>query len=131
MDPMDNKFFQVSVKALCFDEDHKLMLLQQEDGLWEPAGGRVERGEELLDCLRRECLEETGLVCELLEQQPSIVYSAINKWGQGRVMLYYKVKFQHLNFKPSNECVDIKFFTKEEMQSLSMAPHIKKLLEFL
>ncbi len=131
MDNTNDNFFQVSVKALFFDEQNKLMMLQEADGRWEPAGGRVQKGEDLLECLQRECFEETGLTCEVLEARPSIAYSTIDGSGRPRIMLFYRVKFSSLDFKPSNECIDVKFFTKEEIRNLNKAPQIEKLVDFL
>lgn len=126
-----NDFFQVSVKGMFFNEDNKLMMIQEENGEWELPGGRIKKGEDLVDCLKRECLEETGLECKVLEDQPSIVYTAIDQEGLGRIMICYKIHLVSLDFKPSDECVDIKFYTKDEMKKLKMCPQIQKLPDYL
>lgn len=131
MDHINDKTFQISVKGLFFDKDNKLMMMQENNGLWELPGGRVQKGEDLLACLKRECSEETGLECQILEKQPSIVYAAIDQVGRPRLMLYYKISFNSLDFTPSEECVAIKFFSKEEVKKLKTFPQIEKLHEFL
>jgi 8-oxo-dGTP pyrophosphatase MutT (NUDIX family) len=131
MDNTNDNIFQVSVKGLFFDKENKLMMLQQKDGLWEPPGGRIQKGEEFIESLKRECLEETGLECEVLEQQPFIVYPTIDQVGRGRIMVFYKVSFSSLDFKPSDECVDMKFFSKHEIKQLPKVPQLEKLVDFL
>src|SRR6266571_1340684 len=130
MDHTNDNYFQVSVKGLFSSAEDKLMMIQEENGIWELPGGRVQKGEDLVDCLERECLEETGLRCRVLEHQPSIVYSAIDKEGYPRLMLYYKISLDSLDFKPSDECVDIKFYTKDEIKQLETVPQLKRLPDF-
>lgn len=131
MDHSNDNMFQVSVKGLFFDEENKLMMVQEKNGLWEFPGGRIQKGEQFIDCLKRECLEETGLECEVLDELPYIVYPAIDKEGRGRIMVYFKVKFNTLDFKPSDECVDLKFFSKGEIAQLPTYPQLKQLPNFL
>ncbi len=107
------------------------MMLLDEDGYWEPFGGRIQKGENMIDALKRECLEETGLECKILDERPLIVYSAIDQDGLPRVMVYYKVSVDSLDFKLSDECVDIKFFTKDEIKNLNVVSQIKSLADFL
>ncbi len=128
---MDEKFFQVSVKGLCFDNGNKVLMIQEDSGLWELPGGRIELGEDFIGCLQRECLEEMGLACQVLDKQPSIVYPAADKNGRGRIMVFYKISFDNLNFKPSVECRAIKFCAKGEIEKLEIPLQLKKLLEFL
>ncbi len=130
-DNVNDNFFQISVKGLFFNEDNKIMMLLDEDGYWEPFGGRIQKGENMIDALKRECLEETGLECKILDERPLIVYSAIDQDGLPRVMVYYKVSVDSLDFKLSDECVDIKFFTKDEIKNLNVVSQIKSLADFL
>jgi len=57
-----------TVGALCEDELGRLMLVRRaiepKKGKWDTPGGFLEEGEEPLDGLRRELLEETGLEIE-------------------------------------------------------------------
>lgn len=130
MDNENDKLFQVSVKGL-FLKENKVLMMQQPDGIWEPPGGRIQKGEDLLDCLKRECLEETGLNCEILNTSPLIAYSSIDQKGRARIMLYYKIRFKNLQFKPSDECIEMKFFSQDELKRLKLAPQIQPLHEFL
>ncbi|MFT6657985.1 NUDIX domain-containing protein [Maritalea sp.] len=58
------------VSAALFDGDRVLLIERSNPpykGLWSLPGGRVEPGEELIDAIRRELLEETNLVAEQLQ----------------------------------------------------------------
>ncbi len=106
-------------------------MIQEEDGTWELPGGRVDEGEGLIECLQRECREEMGLECEVLEQRPSFAYSALDGKGLPRIMIFYRVHFSHLDFKPSPECMNVVFYTKDEIQKLKVLPQLEQLHEFL
>ena len=65
---MGDRTLQVGVKAVITDDQGRVLLLKRskpfhgEDVLkWDIAGGRIDTGEELLDALKREVWEETGL----------------------------------------------------------------------
>ena len=53
-------FYRVSVKALVFDREGRLLVVQAEDGFWEVPGGGWEHGETIEEALRRELREELG-----------------------------------------------------------------------
>ncbi len=62
---MNEDCFQLGMKALIQRADGKVLLLKKNKksdlDLWDLPGGRIQRGEEVVDALRREVLEETGL----------------------------------------------------------------------
>ena len=57
--------FHIGVKALIFDKTGKILLLKRDHPLkkiyWDLPGGRLQKNETLLDALKREVQEETGL----------------------------------------------------------------------
>lgn len=57
---MEFQKFHISVKGL-IKCDNKFLLLQEDDGLWEAPGGRVDKGEMLKESLVRELGEELNL----------------------------------------------------------------------
>lgn len=65
---MDNYFFQIRVTGVLV-EDRKLLLVEQKvhttDRTWSLPGGRVEVGETLEEAIKREMLEETGIMVEI------------------------------------------------------------------
>ncbi len=60
---------QVAVGAIIFDEAGRVLLVERGKppgvGLWTVPGGRVERGETLVQAVAREVREETGLLVEV------------------------------------------------------------------
>jgi len=131
MDNPNDTQFQISVKGLFANAKGKLLMMQEDNGRWDFPGGRIQKGENLIDCLKRECLEETGLHCEVVETQPSIVYSAIDQEGRARLMVFFKIHFDSLDFKPSDECTAIGFYSKAEVANLPSCPQLQKLPDFL
>lgn len=131
MDHPNDNYFQVSVKGLFFDVDNRLMMIQDKYGLWDLPGGRIQKGEEFAESLQRECEEEMGLSCEIVDTQPSIVYPAIDKEGRGRIMVFYKINFKSLDFRSSDECSNLQFFSKNDIRGLALYPQLNLLLGYL
>ncbi len=63
--------YRIRAAAIVVDGDSMLLVQHQSDDSfggepwWVPPGGGVERDESLMECTRREVLEETGLSVEL------------------------------------------------------------------
>ena len=80
---------------LIVTDDGKLLLHHRDNkpgishpGCWAGFGGAVEEGESVEEALRREVLEETGLVIE----EPTLLTEAVDVEGGGRlVSLFYVV----------------------------------------
>jgi 8-oxo-dGTP pyrophosphatase MutT (NUDIX family) len=79
-----------AARVLCFDGTGRLLLMHWKDPvdghrLWEPPGGGVEPGEEPLDTVRREWVEETGLPLPELVGEPTTVARDVF-WAGGRLI---------------------------------------------
>lgn len=131
MDNTADTLFQISVKGLFANAEGKFLMMQEDNGRWDFPGGRVQKGENLIDCLKRECLEETGLPCTVLDTQPVITYSTIDSEGRARLMVFYRITFASHEFKPSEECVAMQYYNKDEIRALPTFPQIQKLPDFL
>jgi 8-oxo-dGTP diphosphatase len=131
MDHINDNSFQVSVKGLYINKEGKFLMIKEEDGTWEIPGGRIQKGEDFIGCLERECFEETSLECQVLGEQPVLVYPSIDSVGRGRIMVYFKVNFKNFEFKPSPECIEIDFFDKKDLEKIKTNPQIKLLANYL
>lgn len=118
MNILEECHYRVSIKALIADKEDKFLLIKEENGLWELPGGGLDHGEKTKDCLKREIKEEMGLEVVEIEEQPSYFFSTTNLEGKPIINVVYKTKLNNLNFTPSSECVEIKFFSFEEAKKL-------------
>lgn len=127
----DPQAFHVTVKGLVFDAHGAVLLLREESGVFDLPGGRLEHGEDLVACLERECREEMGLACRVLDRLPRLAWTATDKHGIWRLMLCHAIELEHLRFSPSEECAGIEFATRDDLVRLPLAPQTRPLADWL
>ncbi len=58
---------KITTRALIFNEEQKLLTVQHHGSdFWSLPGGKIDEGEDLKTCLKREIFEELGVQCEIL-----------------------------------------------------------------
>lgn len=125
----------VSAAGLVYKDGRVLLIRSQRRG-WEFPGGVVEQGEAILDCLKREIREESGI-----EAEPRClagIYQRLNKKpGFGplegmtippTVNLVFICDWAGGTEHISDECLEVGWFTPEEARGMVTAPHIQKAL---
>ncbi|MFW5705043.1 MAG: NUDIX domain-containing protein [Nanoarchaeota archaeon] len=129
-------YYRVSVKALVTKND-KVLLTRENNGKWDLLGGGLDFGESFEIGLKREIFEESGLKIKKMSNQPvySWTYENINYEGFLRryLILLFRVELDSENFlenfTPSDECQELKFFSKEELKSLHTSATLEKFKE--
>ncbi|MCK6462718.1 MAG: NUDIX hydrolase [Candidatus Pacebacteria bacterium] len=129
MDP--NKLFQISIKGLVFNDEGKVMLIKEKTGVWDLPGGRIEQGQNFKETLERECVEELGVKCEVLDKTPFFAWVAQNKTERWQAILCFRIKLESTDFKESDECVGHDFFDKNSLDSINLVPQTKNIKEWL
>lgn len=131
---MDTKqtSYRTSIKGLVLKDD-KVLLTQEDNSLWEILGGGMDHGDkDFKQTLRREIYEETGIkVTKIYEQPLFIVRSFIDSHNSEKIDIVYQIELDSLDFTPSNECIDLQFFTIEEARKLDTFPNIPPMLDSL
>lgn len=126
----DFQKFHISVKGL-IKFDNSFLLLQEEDGVWEAPGGRVNEGELLKETLLRELNEELSFnlslddIGNLVESNQRYDYKLGNGWCL--MTLFYEISLkqkqevnisdEHVNFVWVKKNTDLsKFVFKNPIQ---------------
>lgn len=126
----------ISVAGLVYKED-KVLLIKSERRGWEYPGGVLEQGEAILDGLRREIFEESGIVAE--PEKLVGIYQRLNKkdgygYLEGRVLpptvnLTFICTYVDGKERITDESIDVGWFTPDEAREKVTVPDIKKRLE--
>jgi mutator protein MutT len=88
---------KIQVAAAVIERDGKIFIARRKkedhlQGIWEFPGGKVEEGESLQECLKRELLEELGIVADIAEQ----IYSCqFNHKGTLLALSFFNVRTYH------------------------------------
>ncbi len=116
------------IKALIEKEGKYLLLKRKPDSRffpskWDFAGGKLEPGEDIKDCVMREVLEET---CMRIE--PGEVINEIEHEEHGKQIHFriFSVNSFHGEIGLSKDHTEYKWISKEEMSSLDLALVVKK-----
>jgi 8-oxo-dGTP diphosphatase len=131
-----DSFYRVTIKGLCV-RDNKILLIKESkkmSGKWEMPGGGLDFGEDIKEGLRREISEEMGLEVDRISEKP--IYIWTHKYENKRNLEWYyslviafRIEFKDLNFKISEECEDLKFFTREELREVKYEGQTKGLVD--
>ncbi|HEY4160541.1 MAG TPA: NUDIX hydrolase [Candidatus Saccharimonadales bacterium] len=123
-------YYRVSIKGTVIDDDGR-MLLAREGDAWELLGGGLDHGEAPLEGLKREVHEETGLTVTSVSDTPRYFVTWQKSSGPWGANVIYQMELADLNFTPSEECQELRFFTVEEMGRVKLHPNVQKLYELL
>lgn len=129
MKDIPNTFYRISAKALILDDQKRFLLEREDNGLWDFPGGGIDHGDNPIETIKRKIMEEMGL--EVLDVNPTIQYFVIakaldNVWKSS---VFYFTKLKNLEFTPTEECKEIRFFTKEEAEKVNLYPVVKAFLK--
>lgn len=128
-----NKYRKIVHASLWFDNRIALSKRLKEGyhkGFWCDAGGKVEKNETLLQAVRRETREETGL--DLYDDAFNLIDCFIYSERKLKTFLF-AVYFEALPFElknpePEKQC-DWQLFTKKEALKLKLMPSVRFYLE--
>ena len=131
-------FYRVTVKGLCVRDGKLLMIRESESlsgGKWELPGGGLDFGNDVKTDFSREVTEEMGLTVAKMAESPLYVWTWKNKGKREMEWYYscvlaYRVEFEHLNITPSEECEEIRFFSKEEIKDLKLSGQMAPLSDY-
>lgn len=91
-------------------------------GRWGFFGGGIERGENSLDAVKRECFEELGYTLK----NPKLLFKEIVNVDD--IMYGYVEMFDETKKLDLNEGKDMGWFFPEETKKLDMIPHDRDIL---
>jgi len=123
-------FYRVSVKGIVVDTAGRFLLAREEDGRWDMMGGGLDHGESPIDGLRREIMEETGLIVTHVSATPKY-FTTAQRLGHDTFVanIIYEIKLENMDFTPSDECQELRFFSMAEARTIDTFPTVTALLD--
>ncbi|HSW65658.1 MAG TPA: NUDIX hydrolase [Bacillota bacterium] len=110
-------YYRVSVKALIFDNQRRVLVFKDHAGEYEMPGGGLDHGESYEAGIRRELREEVGV--EAAQVGPELFsYPCHTLHGRPKICLVFPVWLNAQHFKPSDEVAEARFVTREEFERL-------------
>lgn len=123
--------YQVGVKGIIFNSSKKvLVLLKKKIQKWDVPGGRIIKGETLLESLDRELKEE---IVNLKEYKVVKAFNASKIEAADLVLIYYKIEADLKEVELSEEHELYRWISYEDIDNLEkeypIDPGIKKTLK--
>jgi ADP-ribose pyrophosphatase YjhB (NUDIX family) len=117
----------VSVAAVITNDAGDVLLIQRRDnGHWEPPGGVLELDESIVDGLRREVNEETGL-----EIGPGRLTGVYKNIAQGIVALVFRASGTGIPAESTDESARVAWVAPEDIAGLCEETYAVRVLDAL
>ncbi len=121
------------MKALVLNETRdKFLVVQEENGLWEFPGGGLDWDMSPQEDLPREIDEEMGLTVTSIAEHPCYFLTMKRRGEDSQPFvanIFYETTLEDLDFTPSEECVAVRFVSKEEARELEAFPNVERMAE--
>lgn len=120
-----------AASTVVVDAEGRILLQRRRDNdMWALPGGKMELGESLGDCARRETLEETGLEVELtgivgIYSDPKHVFSYDDGEVRQEFSICFLARADSGNITVSDESHEVAFFEPGEVDALPMVDSIR------
>ncbi len=121
---------KIIVAAVIRKGDKYLMVCEgkKKGQLWSPAQGKVDRGENLIEAIKREVKEETNLDFKPTKVLAPVIIREHSKRGIISLKFFFEGSWKGTP-QPMNEVEKIDFFTKEELKKIKMrTPEFKQFI---
>lgn len=131
MEQIPNWFYRISAKALILDGDKKFLLVREENW-WELPWWWLEYWETPQEWIRRELFEEMWINVACVKNNPSYFITAKkDNWIWIANAIYEaQVDIDEIfNFKPSDECLEVKFFDINEAKNEKLFPNVREFIK--
>lgn len=128
---MSDALPRVGSALLVRDEMNRILLGQRnkdpQRGFWVIPGGKIHAFERIAEAAAREINEETGLKVDV--GNPFKVYEIVNPPNEHRIVIYSWAKVIGGTPKASDDLLDVRFFSAEELLYLPLTPLVRRVLE--
>ncbi len=115
---LPSPFYRVGVKALIYDAQHRLLLLENEDGELELPGGGWEHDESLEACVRRELEEEIHAAVRTISPI-RFMYQGRSSRGWHTLRAVVEVELEpDAQIVPDDGLTGYRFVSEEEFRAL-------------
>lgn len=124
----DMKLINVAVRAIILDKEGRILFIRRKDNKrWVLPSGSLEIDESIIDALKREVLEETGLIVkdyELISIYSHPKYSYISHGYEYQMVsfVFKVIDWEGILIKETDETLDARFFPLEELNLLDIPP---------
>lgn len=125
-------WYRISVKALIYNEKGEFLLCKESNWTWDIPGWWLEHWEKYDKCLNRELQEEMWLDVIWISKSPNYFITAHKPNSKSRPWvgnICYEVKVKDLYFTPSDECIEIRFFSPEEIKNINTIVNVAELVK--
>jgi 8-oxo-dGTP pyrophosphatase MutT (NUDIX family) len=133
--PIPNKPNHIGAVGLIIQQNKVLLERRRDSMKWSFIGGGLLINESLEECVIRETLEETSLIVKSLQFLK--IFSnpyRIVEYPDGNILriitVLYKVIVEISPLVCSEESIELKFFSKEELVNLDIAETHRDILNF-
>lgn len=117
--------YPVSIKGVCFIDD-KVVLLKNERREWDLPGGKLERKEEITDCLAREFQEELNIAVQVRDLLHVTLINVMNTIDVLVVIYHCSTQASLSDLRISHENFDVNLFTVEELNDIELPDNYRK-----
>lgn len=116
-------YYRVSAKALIFDDQQRLLMLQNDEGQWEIPGGGWEHGESFEEAIKREIMEEQHVGVVSVGPVEFVFQSnGVTSHGYVALRVVARVQLASHDFTPDDGMVAARFVTLDELRLLDIVP---------